>query len=128
MTVTSGPTSGKQFATYDHDSHSWKTWPAIGLWGSIEYSETLPKTGAMSDGQLYELVTSEPHTTANDCSSWSFLPTPTASDWKRNDAPADRRRRSPGITTATVHWPGLVAPPTSCETRTSGGETVPQPS
>lgn len=40
-----GRTSARQFAVYDHDSHSWRMWPAIGLWGSIEYSETWPKTG-----------------------------------------------------------------------------------
>ena len=60
MNATSGPTYGKQFATYDHDSSSWKMWPATGLWGSIAYSETWPKTGFMSDGQAFELPTLVP--------------------------------------------------------------------
>ena len=77
MNDTSGPTSGTQFAYYDHDSHSWKMWPGTGLWGSIEFSETWPKTGCMSDGRAYELPTSVPPITANDSSSW--LPTPRSS-------------------------------------------------
>ena len=60
MTDTSGPTSGKQFAYYDPDSQSWRMWPATGLWGSIAYSGTWPRTGYMSDGQAYELPTSVP--------------------------------------------------------------------
>ena len=81
MSVTCGPTSGTQFAYYDHDSHSWKMWPAIGLWGSIEYSETVPKTGYMSAGRLFELPTSVPAIIANASSSSSrVLPTPNASD------------------------------------------------
>lgn len=69
MTDTSGPTSASAFAHYDPDTQSWKMWPATGLWGSIEYSETLPKTGSMRDGYLYEHPTLAPPTTANAYSS-----------------------------------------------------------
>ena len=85
MPDTSGPTSGKQFATYDPDSQSWRTWPATGLWGSIEYSGTWPKTGYMSDGQAYELPTSEPPTDENDFSS--LLPTPAVNDMGSGKTP-----------------------------------------
>lgn len=135
---TFGPTSGKQFAYYDHDSQSWKMWPATGLWGSIEFSETWPRTGRMSGGRAYELPTSVPPITGNGfLSSRHFptpkahdgimgrprtsgrpieksthlgtivtlLPTPAASDWKRDDHPAHRKRKSPGITTVSVHFP-----------------------
>jgi hypothetical protein len=78
MSDTYGPTSGRQFAFYDHDSHSWKMWPDIGLWGSIEYSETLPKTGYMSGGRLYERATSERHIIGNVSSS--LFPTPSVAD------------------------------------------------
>lgn len=80
MNDTSGPTSERQFATYDPDTHSWKMWPATGLWGSIEYSETWPKTGCMSDGRAFERPTLVPRITESDCSSLSHLPTPRASD------------------------------------------------
>jgi hypothetical protein len=71
----SGPSSEKQFATYDPDTHSWRMFPDTGLWGSIEYSQTWPKTGCMFDGRAYELPTSVPPTIESVCSSW--LPTPT---------------------------------------------------
>ena len=90
MNDTSGPTSGTQFAYYDHDSHSWKMWPGTGLWGSIEFSETWPKTGCMSDGRAYELPTSVPAIAENGFSS-SFLPTPRAMDGHASmTAPAAR--------------------------------------
>lgn len=92
MNDTSGRTSGRQFAVYDHDSHSWKMWPDIGLWGSIEYSETVPKTGYMSDGRLYELPTSEPATDENDSSS--LLPTPVAQP--SANTPENHLRKKPG--------------------------------
>ena len=76
MNGTSGPTSGKQFAHYDPDTRSWRMWPDTGLWGSIEFSETLPRTGYMRDGFLYELPMLAPRITANGSSS-SYLPTPT---------------------------------------------------
>lgn len=80
MSDTSGPMSGKQFATYDPDTQSWRMWPAIGLWGSIEFSETWPKTGYMRNGAAFELPTSAPATGANASSSSSLLPTPSATN------------------------------------------------
>ncbi len=101
MTDTYGPTSAKQFAHYDPDTHSWKTWPDIGLWDSITYSQTVPPTGYMSDGQAYEHHMSVHHTTVKDSSS-SYLPTPKASDGMRQDSPAERRRRSPSLPSIAV--------------------------
>ena len=94
MNVTSGPTSGKQFATYDHDSQSWKMWPATGLWGSIEFSETWPRTGCMSDGRAYELPTWVPATAANECSS--LLPTPEANTASNGGSQHPAKRRAGG--------------------------------
>lgn len=94
MNGTSGPMCARQFAIYDHDSHSWKTWPDIALWGSIEYSETVPKTGYMSDGRLYELPTSVPHIIANGSSSSSVLPTPMAQH--SGNTPENHLRKKPG--------------------------------
>lgn len=39
----------------------------------------------------------------------SMLPTPAASDYKRDDYPADRKRKSPSITTVSVHFPTPAA-------------------
>lgn len=73
---TSGQMSGRRFADYDPDTRSWRMWPATGLWGSIEFSETWPRTGFMCGGRAYELPTSEHRTNGSECSS-SLLPTPT---------------------------------------------------
>lgn len=78
MTVTSGPTSPRQFAFYDPDTSSWRTWPAIGLWGSEEFSGTWPRSGMTVGGAAFELATWEPPTDANGSSS--LLLTPTAED------------------------------------------------
>ena len=79
MSGTYGPMSGRQFATYDPATSSWKMWPDTGLWGSIEYSETCPKTGCMRGGQAFELPTLVPRITASGFSSSRLFPTPKAS-------------------------------------------------
>lgn len=73
-----GPTSGELFAVYDPVSRCLKTSQAIGAAGSQTYSGTVPKTGSMSGGYLYEHPTPEHHTNASDC--FSLLPTPQARD------------------------------------------------
>lgn len=94
MSGTFGPTSGRLFATYDHESRSWKMFPATGLWGSIEYSETWPRTGCMCDGQAFELPMSVPHTSVSVSSS--LLPTPDAYEAKRGGSQHPNKRRAGG--------------------------------
>ena len=99
MTDTSGPTSGKQFAYYDPASQSWRMWPATGLWGSIAFSETWPRTGCMSDGQAFELPTSAPPITEKGSSS-SRPPTVFSTPDTMPDAPnsgSNMRTRPPGL-------------------------------
>ena len=59
----------------------------------------------MSDGRAFELPTSVPRITASDCSSLRRLPTPTASDHKRDNNPNRDRRKSPELTSVDVHFP-----------------------
>lgn len=110
MNATSGLTCTPQLSLFDLDSPCSRTCVDISHSALTLSSKTLPKSGGMHNGQLYEHPTSARRTTAN---AYSFLPTPTASDHKRADSPADQRRKSPGITTCSKHWPGLVEPPTS---------------
>lgn len=107
--ATFGHTSARQFAFYDRDTSSWRMWPDTGLWGSIEFSGTWPRTGCMSGGRAFELPTSVPHTTGSDCSSSPHLPTPQASDWKRENNPSDNLRKSPSITAVDTHFPTPTA-------------------
>jgi hypothetical protein len=76
MNAICGLTSPKQFAEYDPVTRSLRTYPGIGLWGSIEFSETLPKHGMTCGGAVFELLMSELHTAGSGCSS--LLPTPAA--------------------------------------------------
>lgn len=123
MTDTFGPTSAKQFAIYDPDSSSWKMWPDTGLWGSIEFSETWPRTGCMFDGRAFELPTLVPRITGSGCSSSprlptpratrggsatetvNMLPTPTACEGKTGDTEVEHSRNSPGLGAVTFHFP-----------------------
>lgn len=112
MSGTSGPTSGRQFAFYDRDTSSWRMWPDTGLWGSIEFSETWPKTGYMHGGRAFELPTLVPRTTGSVCSSSPRLPTPIAADGDRErNNPAQARRKSPPLS-AVGH---MLPTPTSSD-------------
>jgi hypothetical protein len=75
--ATFGRLLRRQFAEFDRDSSSWRTWPAIGLWGSTPFSGSWPKQGMTRSGCAYELPTSVPHTDVSGCSS--SLPTPRSS-------------------------------------------------
>lgn len=108
MTDTSGLTSGKQFATYDRSTRSWKTSEDTEASDSTEYSETWPKTGYMHDGRAYELPTPAHRIIEKGSSSW--LPTPTATDWKRDNFPSCQKRKSPPITAVDTHFPGRRIP------------------
>lgn len=78
MNDTSGRTYEKQFAFYDPSTRSLRMWPATGLWGSIKYSQNLPRTGWMSNGRVFEHPTLVPHIHEIDYSSLRVLPTPRA--------------------------------------------------
>ena len=63
----------------------------------------------MSGGRAFELPTLVPPTTGSGCSSSPHLPTPQASDWKRENNPSDNRRKSPSITAVDTHFPTPTA-------------------
>lgn len=101
MTGIFGRISGRLFATYDRGSRSWRTSPTTEGSDSIEFSGTVPKTGSMSGGHLYELPTQGHPITENVCSL--LLPTPKAS--LRGDCPSERSRRSPDLVSVKYHFP-----------------------
>lgn len=63
---TSGPTFSTPFAEYDPDTHCWRMYPVISLWGSEEFSQTWPESGMTASGIAYRLPVSGPHINAND--------------------------------------------------------------
>jgi hypothetical protein len=66
---------GMPFARYDLDTQSWRTSLDTSLLDLPMSSLTLPRSGGMRSGQLFERPMLEPATAENDYSS---LPTPTA--------------------------------------------------
>lgn len=68
------------YASYDHGTHSWRTFQ-LSLLADIssEYSETWPKWGWMQSGVCFQLAPVVRHIHEKDCSYW---PTPTAADHK----------------------------------------------
>lgn len=87
MTDTSGPRFLSPFAFYDPDSRSLRTSQGTFLLDSTPCSVTLPASGSMLSGALYERLMLEPATSASDCSS--RLPTPTSRDWKGQNQRGD---------------------------------------
>ena len=54
MSDTYGLTSFDPLASYDPDTHSWKMYAVISLWGLTESLETLPKSGMTRNGRLFQ--------------------------------------------------------------------------
>ena len=73
MNDTYGLISFEPLASYDHDSHSWKMYAVISLWGLTECLETLPKSGMTRNGRLFQQPVLEPLIDATESSAW---PTP----------------------------------------------------
>ncbi|MBF6063028.1 hypothetical protein IU500_12370 [Nocardia terpenica] len=85
-TDTSGPTSTRPFASYDRNSRCWKTLPDTEAKASTRYSATLPRSGYLRNGCLYEHPISAHHTDAIDFSSLS--PSPTQANSRCGSGPA----------------------------------------
>jgi len=73
MSDTYGLTSFEPLASYDHDSHSWRMYAVISLWGLTECLETLPKSGMTRSGRLFQQPVLAPLIDATELSVW---PTP----------------------------------------------------
>lgn len=75
---TCGPKQLSAFALFDLDTHSWRTFQACLLTGTLAlFSETWPRQGTMQDGVCYRLAPLVRHTHGKGCSLW---PTPLASE------------------------------------------------
>jgi hypothetical protein len=78
MSGTSGRTSQVPFAFYDPESSSWRTYGDTLDGDSLPFSGTLPTSGSMRNGELFEHQTSAHRTSVSGCSSPPLLKTPTA--------------------------------------------------
>jgi hypothetical protein len=84
MNDTYGQTYSTPFAQYDPDTRSWRTSAVTSLWALPMSSLTLPKSGGLVNGELFERPMLE-HPTAGNASS--SLPTPKARDHKDQSFP-----------------------------------------
>ena len=140
--VIYGPTQGGSFARYDPDSCSWRTYQACLLGGWEEYSESLPKTGLMRNGQLYRLQTLVRRTCGSGSGLW---PTPSAQEpgWKHR-TPLDKDGNPPthpnqrfydaetgrvmqkGLSQVARMWPTPRAANPGSRTDSKGGKVLAQ--
>ena len=92
-------------ATWSPERDCWET-DQVDIFGHLGvFSETFPSCGMTRSGRLFALPMWEPRTIVPGCSSLPHLPTPQASDWKRENNPSDNRRKSPSITAVDTHFP-----------------------
>jgi hypothetical protein len=79
MKGTFGLISNKLLAQLDQNTLSWKMSGGISASDSKKFLKTLPKSGMMQNGELYEQVMLAHPIKEQDC---SLLPTPAARDYK----------------------------------------------
>ncbi len=96
----SGESSSGSFARWDPDSYSWRTSQLSLLGDSTAFSETLPTSGSMRSGRLFQREPVVPLTGGTGSSSW---PTAAATDWK--GSAREGQRRGQLSEAAEVKWP-----------------------
>jgi hypothetical protein len=85
---TCGPKPSQYFASYNHDSRTWRTSQVCLLTNTLdEYSETWPKAGLMLDGVCYPQPSAVRPIKGN--AYGYLLPTPAAQDWKDANCPSE---------------------------------------
>lgn len=97
-----GPKWLELLVKYDLDSCSWRTHQCLFPEDLPESSVTLPKWGMTHNGHVFQHPISERPISATD---FGLLPTPMASDWKRNGSPADFLRKSPCLGAIAKMYP-----------------------
>ena len=73
-----GRNISESFASYDHDSQSWKTYQPSFIEGLEGFSETFPQSGILRNGKLFQRQPLDAHIGVNVHGLW---PTPTATDY-----------------------------------------------
>jgi hypothetical protein len=91
MNDTSGHTLGTPLTRYDPDTQSWRTSQDTSLWDLPMSSPSLPQSGSMRNGELFERpMLARP----TDASGYLSLPTPTARDYKDHQVEVAKHRPS----------------------------------
>lgn len=97
-----GQIPSESFASWNHDTQSWRTHGPSSLWKEEKPSEEsfsrLPKSGMMCSGMLYQLPPLVQAIAGKDSGFW--LPTPIARDWK--DTPGMAKKAGKRLRTDTL--------------------------
>ena len=67
----------ESLASFDRELSSWRTYQISFAWGDSTFSDPLPQSGIMQNGQLYPLECSERLISEKDGFASAILPTPT---------------------------------------------------
>jgi DNA (cytosine-5)-methyltransferase 1 len=113
MSDTYGLTSFEPLASYDPDTHSWKMYAVISLWGLTESLQTLPKSGMTRNGRLFQQPVSARLIDATELSVW---PTPRVTGSGEDIAKIQERFRNglqykQRLEEAVALWPTPTAHP-----------------
>lgn len=118
MKDTSGRTLQNAFAFYDPDGHCLKTSQATFLSDLMSCSPTLPQSGSMRNGALFERPMLEPPISVDACTSW--LPTPTATPYGSNQSPSPNAAVRPGLEALVK----VLPTPTATDAKNSRNSTA----
>lgn len=108
-------------ATYDLTRSCWRMFGDTSVSDSPTFSPTLPVSGSMRNGQLFDHPMSEHPTDVRGSTSSQLLPTPTAQHSARNKTSGRKpgSKHHTGVTLADVAW--------MIKEETLGGGTTGQP-
>lgn len=93
--VDSTVKSSASLAWYDQNTSTWKTSQQSLITDLEPYLETLPASGMLDNGRLYELPTAGRLTSG--IGGGACFPTPTSHDAKKGAYPSEYNRNTPGI-------------------------------
>lgn len=121
-----GESSPVYLASYDRDSHSWRTSGLLPAEDWLTFSETLPRSGSMRSGTLYLLPPLVRLIYATGAGSSLLIPTPTSSlggnGWGRGiPSPETAARRFEQGKRNLDDWAALLPTPTASDYGTNQG-------
>lgn len=93
---------------------------------AAERGRNSPSLVAVSALFPAEKTASDQDTSRPQTDTDPLLPTPAASDYKRNDNPSQTHRKSPGLTTVSAHFPSTLLPTPNARDGVSGGGVDPK--
>lgn len=95
LAAASTEKSSASLAWYDQSTSTWKMLQQSLLTDSEPFSETLPRSGMLANGHVYELPIVGRRMKETD--GGGYFPTPTSHDAKKGAYPSEYNRNTPGI-------------------------------